>query len=122
MQKLVQVVINRLEMKDEAILELRPSEVSEHPELRVLAIRPDLCVAVDRIDESGQAQMDACEPRAKSSAAAPDAARASRGWRRRPPGGAAARVPAEMMTIEPMAALRGHGCKGDGGSAQEADV
>jgi hypothetical protein len=45
LQRLVQVVINRLEMKDGAIVELRPSEVSERSELRVLAMRLDLCAA-----------------------------------------------------------------------------
>ena len=45
LQRLVEVVINRLEMKDGAIVEIRPSEVPERSELRVLALRPDLCAA-----------------------------------------------------------------------------
>ena len=45
LQKLAQVVINRLEMKDGAIVEIRPSEDPERSVLRVLALRLDLCVA-----------------------------------------------------------------------------
>ena len=41
-QRLVQVVINRLIVKDRAVIVIRPSEDPLRPECRVLALNPDL--------------------------------------------------------------------------------